>query len=114
MTDRDRPSTQQVLVLRGMALGWTDRRIGTDLHLSEHTIKCHARRLFQNLGATGRAHAVAIAYETGLLRLGDIPTPGRRPAPRPGVRELLGVLVAIRDSYATGRADDPAPDRSTT
>lgn len=106
-------SRRELQTLVGMARGMTNAQIGRELTLSEHTVKCHARRLFKTLGATHRAHAVAIGYETGLLRHGDVPT--AHPVPRPGVRDLITVLTAIRDGYAaaTGRPADPTHTRST-
>lgn len=54
-------------VLGRMAAGMSNGEIGRALHLSEDTIKTHARRLFRRLGVRDRAHAVARGYETGLL-----------------------------------------------
>lgn len=73
---------RQGQVLVGMARGLTNAQIGRELHLTEETVKTYAQRLIKHLRASNRAHAVAIGYETGLLRPGDVPT-GRpdRPAP---------------------------------
>lgn len=62
LTDREHQ------VLQRMALGKTNGDIGRELHLSEDTVKTHARRLFRTLGARDRANAVAIGYQRGILR----------------------------------------------
>ncbi len=54
-------------VLRGMSQGKSNGQIGRELYLSEDTIKTHARRLFNKLGALDRAHAVALALRHGHL-----------------------------------------------
>ncbi len=58
------PTTQlterELQVLRGMSQGRSNADIGRDLFLSEDTVKTHARRLFNKLGARDRAHAVAL------------------------------------------------------
>ncbi|MFI6986087.1 response regulator transcription factor [Embleya sp. NPDC050154] len=66
-TPKATPTTQQLLVLHGIAHGWTDRRIARELGLSENTVKTHAKHLFNAIGANGRTHAVAIGFNTGLL-----------------------------------------------
>ena len=55
-------------VLRGMSQGKSNTMIGRDLYLSEDTVKTHARRLFNKVGAKDRAHAVMLALRHGLLR----------------------------------------------
>ncbi len=61
LTDRE------LSVLRGMADGHSNLRIGADLDISEDTVKTHARRLFRKLGARDRAHAVALGFRAGVL-----------------------------------------------
>ncbi|MFJ8818188.1 helix-turn-helix transcriptional regulator [Amycolatopsis thermoflava] len=60
-------SRREEQVLRGMAVGFTNAEIGRELHLSEDTIKTHARRLFTKLGARDRANAVFLASQRGML-----------------------------------------------
>lgn len=60
-------TTRELEVLRGMSQGQSNAEIGADLYLTEDTIKTHARRLFRKLEASDRAHAVAIAYRSGLI-----------------------------------------------
>jgi DNA-binding NarL/FixJ family response regulator len=59
---------RELEVLAGMSDGRSNAEIGRALFLSEDTVKTHARRLFRKLGATDRAHAVAIAIRRGLVR----------------------------------------------
>ena len=59
---------RELEVLAGMCEGRSNAEIGKALFLSEDTVKTHARRLFRKLGATDRAHAVAIALRRGLVR----------------------------------------------
>lgn len=55
-------------VLDAMARGLTNEQIGQELHLAEDTVKRYAQRLYDRLSATGgRPHAVALAYQHGLL-----------------------------------------------
>lgn len=54
-------------VLVGIARGQSNTEIGADLYVGENTVKSHIHRLLGHLGATNRAHAVAIAYESGLI-----------------------------------------------
>lgn len=59
---------REMQVLAGMSRGRSNGEIGRDLYLSEDTVKTHARRLFRKLGASDRAHAVAIGFRWGVVR----------------------------------------------
>ncbi|MCL3859971.1 response regulator transcription factor [Actinotalea sp. K2] len=59
---------RELEVLAGMSHGRSNSQIGSDLYLSEDTVKTHARRLFRKLGAADRAQAVAIGLRQGLIR----------------------------------------------
>jgi DNA-binding NarL/FixJ family response regulator len=61
-------TAREIQVLEGMSHGRSNAEIGRDLFLSEDTVKTHARRLFKKLGASDRAHAVAIGFRWGLVR----------------------------------------------
>ena len=54
-------------VLRLLAEGRTAQRIGAELQLSEATAKTHLRHLYEKLGVSDRAAAVATAMRLGLL-----------------------------------------------
>lgn len=60
-------SPQELKVLELMADGAPDKEICRSLWLSENTVKTHVRRILRKLGARNRTHAVAIAFESGLL-----------------------------------------------
>jgi len=60
-------SMRELQVLHGMTLGKTNAVIGRDLHLSEDTVKTHARRLFRRLGVHDRAEAVAHGIRRGFV-----------------------------------------------
>jgi LuxR family maltose regulon positive regulatory protein len=45
----------------------TQQEIAADLHVSRNTVKTQVRSLFDKLGVTSRAEAVARARELGLL-----------------------------------------------
>jgi DNA-binding NarL/FixJ family response regulator len=60
-------SRRELQVLGGISQGLSNADIGRELYLSDNTVKCHARRLFGKLGVHERAHAVALAYRSGLF-----------------------------------------------
>jgi len=61
-------SERELQVLSGMSRGRSNAEIGRELYLSEDTVKTHARRLFRKLGASDRAHAVALGFRWGMVR----------------------------------------------
>jgi DNA-binding NarL/FixJ family response regulator len=61
------PLTDRELnVLRLVANGLSNRRIGAQLHLSETTVKFHVRNVMRKLDATSRTEAVYKATKKGL------------------------------------------------
>lgn len=60
-------SGREIEVLEGMSRGKSNAQIGRELHLSEDTVKTHARRMFRKMGAADRAQAVALGFRWGLL-----------------------------------------------
>lgn len=54
-------------VLRLVAAGKTNREIGAQLVLSEHTVARHLQNIFTKLGLSSRAAATAYAYQHGLV-----------------------------------------------
>lgn len=83
---------RQADVLCGVASGMTNAQIGRALFLQPDTVKMHVGRLRRHLGATDRAHAVALAYEQGILRT---------PAERLRAQAAQGGWVAIRHEVAS-------------
>ena len=57
----------QHAVLRHLADGYSARDIAHTLAVSENTVKTHLRKIFAALGAASRSHAVALAWQHGLL-----------------------------------------------
>ncbi|HTU14001.1 MAG TPA: PAS domain S-box protein [Solirubrobacterales bacterium] len=62
-------------VLELLAKGRTNREIAEAVHLSPHTVKDRVGRILKALGVTGRAEAVAVAIQKGLVG-GRIPPTG--------------------------------------
>lgn len=60
-------SGREVQVLRLIAQGLTNREIGRQLSLSEHTIKGHVKEILAKLGVRNRVAAVLRAKERGLI-----------------------------------------------
>lgn len=54
-------------VLRLVARGWTNKRVGAALFISEKTVSVHLSNVMAKLGATGRTDAVSRAHRAGLL-----------------------------------------------
>lgn len=54
-------------VLRLGADGATSEEIASALHLTEHTVKSHLKRIQGKLGARNRTQAVAVALRSGLI-----------------------------------------------
>ncbi|HEY1176020.1 MAG TPA: response regulator transcription factor [Phytomonospora sp.] len=65
VTERER----EVLTLIAKGLSNTD--LAAHLHLSQATVKTHIGRLLAKLGARDRAQLVIIAYESGLVGVGE-------------------------------------------
>lgn len=70
---------REIEVLRLVARGLSNDAIARSLLIAPATVKTHINHLFHKLGLEGRAQAVVLAYESGLLRPGgdgmEPPTP---------------------------------------
>ena len=56
-------------ILTFIARGFSNKAIAEELHLAERTVKFHATIIFQKLGVTNRAEAVAKALQDHLITL---------------------------------------------
>lgn len=65
-------SPREAEVLRRVAAGKTNREIGRDLVISEHTVARHLTNILTKLGVPSRAAAAAYAMESGIVAsMGD-------------------------------------------
>jgi DNA-binding NarL/FixJ family response regulator len=60
-------TAREIEVLQAIAAGLSTREIGERLFVSENTVKTHASRLFDKLGARRRTQAVQRGKELGLI-----------------------------------------------
>ncbi|WP_313455915.1 response regulator transcription factor [Stenotrophomonas sp.] len=63
LTDRE------VAILRLVANGKANKQIGSELNLTEATVKGHLKSIFAKLGVADRTHAVTIAARRGIIDL---------------------------------------------
>jgi DNA-binding NarL/FixJ family response regulator len=61
-----RLTVREQQVLRHLASGGTNRRIGEELYISEKTVKTHLGSIFRKLNVTRRLQAVLYAIQNGL------------------------------------------------
>lgn len=57
----------ELVVLERVAAGRRNDGTAADLWLSVDTVKSHVQHMFRKLGATDRAHLVALAFAAGYL-----------------------------------------------
>lgn len=86
-------SPRQQQIMRCVHMGSTNKMIAKTLGISEGTVKIHLASIFQQLGATNRAAAVAIYNDVQnshleILRGGDEPPPLRVFSGQPGIIPL--------------------------
>ncbi len=56
-------------VLKLLAQGMSNKDIGTNLYISETTVKSHLRAIFAKLNVLSRVEAIAVASKRGLVQL---------------------------------------------
>ena len=64
---KDTLTPREVQVLRLLAGGYANKQAGSELGVSEDTIKGHVSSLMDKLGAANRTHAVALGIERGII-----------------------------------------------
>ena len=62
-----RPTPRELEILQLVADGCSTGTIATALFISPETVKSHVGNAMARLGASSRAHAVALLYRRGLL-----------------------------------------------
>ena len=89
------PSCDRILshqlreVLQLAANGYSNKRIGTELHKTENTVKSQMAKIMRILHAADRTQAVTVGARLGLITIGD----GHHMYGPPSVEQLL-ILVA--------------------
>jgi DNA-binding NarL/FixJ family response regulator len=86
----DEVTEREGAVLRLVARGWSNTEIAGELFLSEATVKTYVSRLLTKLDRRDRVQLAVLAYELGLVRVGESadqavvtrPGAGRGPATR--------------------------------
>jgi DNA-binding CsgD family transcriptional regulator len=67
VTPPDDLSWREVDILRRVAAGLSNREIGQELSISEHTVANHVRSILRKTGAANRTEAAGYAYRHALL-----------------------------------------------
>ena len=62
-------SPREIDVLRLIAVGNTNKEIGSRLFIAEETVKSHVANILSKLAADDRTHAVTIALKRGIIEL---------------------------------------------
>jgi DNA-binding NarL/FixJ family response regulator len=65
--DENELSARELDVLRLVALGSSNKRVGQLLSVTEDTVKAHMKAILSKLGASDRAHAVTLAMRRGII-----------------------------------------------
>ena len=65
----DALTEREIQVLRAVAAGNANKRVGHLLNVSEETVKAHMKSILSKLGANDRTHAVTIALKRGIIQI---------------------------------------------
>ena len=67
----DAVSRREVEILVWVASGYSNKRIGDQLGITEQTVKAHMKNVMGKLGARDRTHAVTLSLQRGIIHLND-------------------------------------------
>lgn len=65
-------TSREMQILRGVAKGYTTKRLARDLGLQPPSIETHLHNIFRKLGVSNRGEAVSSALKLGLITLADL------------------------------------------
>jgi DNA-binding NarL/FixJ family response regulator len=77
----DELTTREREILRLIAQGLSNAEIGSQLYISETTVKTHVTHVLQKLSLRDRVQAVVFAYQSGLAEHDGTTEVGRTPSP---------------------------------
>jgi two-component system NarL family response regulator len=60
---------REMVVLRALATGQSNKEIGRSLFISETTVKSHLKSIFTKLNVLSRTEAIAAAARRGIVQL---------------------------------------------
>lgn len=69
--ESDELSSREHEVLKALAAGHANKRIASDLGISEGTVKFHTFNVYSKLGVKSRSAALKVALQRGLIRLAN-------------------------------------------
>ena len=65
-------TSREMQILRGVAKGYTTKRLARDIGLAPPSIETHLHNIFRKLNASNRGEAVSTALKLGLVTLADL------------------------------------------
>lgn len=65
-------TTREVQILRGLARGWSTKRISREVGLAIPTVETHLGSLYRKLGVGNRGEAVSAGLRANLITLADV------------------------------------------
>lgn len=65
-------TSREMQVLRGLARGWSTKRISREVGLAIPTVETHLGNLYRKLGVGNRGEAVSAALRANLITLADV------------------------------------------
>ena len=65
-------TSREMQILRGIAKGYTTKRLTIETNLAAPSIETHLRNIFRKLGARNRGEAVSTGLKQGLITMADL------------------------------------------